>query len=217
MINTEALIEYARSMNQNAEAMRVLIGKNSVPAPMVYDVTGFAGATMDEFLKLFVQLADGLQLSLAEYDVHDENRHPAATVEIAIAGLDDCTLHATALADSLGRVQAAVNGQSYTTRRTEPAGLGCCPRCGTQLVPVDGELYGCPDGPHDVQPPRREDISAGAAVTRCQHCTAKLATYARHGWWALTASGNLALNGSNCYSSPDGRHVPSSETTGEPA
>lgn len=182
---TTAITVSCEGMLEDANLLGLFLKDKSIPGELVYDVTGFVGVTAEKLAEAFKHLADGFVLAIAEYDVHDDNRHPAATVEIAHAGLADAVLHATNLAAALGRVQAAVTGMTCTERRTEAA-------------PVE--------------------YVAGVRITTCEHCKVRLATTNGQGWYAVTGDAHPALLAWTCYGQgSDGKHVPSSETTGEPA
>lgn len=115
-MNTEALVAYGKSILEDAELMNHAIGKNSTPGPLVYDLTGYAGATAGELTKLCKLLADGMLMSMAEHEVHDEDGRPALATQTAMFRLGEAAAFASQLAAALGRVQAAVNGMTYTER-----------------------------------------------------------------------------------------------------
>jgi len=161
MFNNEAVIANAKTMWQAAELINAELEGSSTPGPLVYDLAGFAGTTFDEFTKMFAILATGLEKSLHDYEVYDDNRHPTETVNMAAFGLGQAIGHIKEASAAIGRVQAAVNGQSYTAMRattTAPIhsvavpsiGMLVCAACRHELVQVcrdDGHPVGwiCPN------------------------------------------------------------------------
>ena len=85
------------------------------PAPTVYRVRGnLKGATGAMLAQALNQLADGLERSLKEYDVYeDDGRNPVESVEAAAGHMRLAAHLAVELGEHLSDAQDAIAGQGH--------------------------------------------------------------------------------------------------------
>lgn len=87
------------------------------PAPTVYRVLGnLKGASGHMLAQALSQLADGLERSLTEFDVYeDDGRNPAESVATAAGHMRLAAHLAAELGEHLAEAQNAIAGQGYRT------------------------------------------------------------------------------------------------------
>lgn len=102
------------------EAIRAICHMSQThPAPTVYRVLGnlkLSGPTLAQALR---QLAGGLERSLNEYDVYeDDGRDPAGSIDLANKHLYEAAILADLLGESLAKAQNAIARQGYRDAET---------------------------------------------------------------------------------------------------
>ena len=92
----------------------------TTPAPLVYALTGNLKEAGWGLSQLAEQLGSGLRRSLDEYDVYDNNRDPADSVDQAQAHLQHAAHLARELGQAFEQAQGAINQQGYNDRQEQP-------------------------------------------------------------------------------------------------
>lgn len=87
----------------------------AVPAPLLYDVLGNLKGVGHLLPQALTQLGEGLQASLAEYDVYDTEGEPSDNIDIARRHLLTAADSARTMAAALEAAQSAIAGQGYRT------------------------------------------------------------------------------------------------------
>lgn len=108
--------EVIRLADNAYEAIRAICHMSQTyPAPTVYGVLGNLKAAGGPLLaQALRQLAGGLERSLNEYDVYeDDGRDPAGSIEMATAHLLEAASFAELLGKSLSKAQNAIARQGY--------------------------------------------------------------------------------------------------------
>lgn len=110
---TPAVVEEANAIYESIRA--ICHSSQTHPAPTVYRVLGnLKGATGPMLAQALRQLASGLERSLNEYDVYeDDGRDPAGSVDMANAHLLEAAALADLLGKSLEKAQNAIARQGY--------------------------------------------------------------------------------------------------------
>jgi len=108
-----AVVEEADAIYESVRA--ICHSSQTHPAPTVYRVLGnLKGATGPMLAQALRQLASGLERSLNEYDVYeDDGRDPASSVDIASAHLLEAAALADLLGESLAKAQNAISRQGF--------------------------------------------------------------------------------------------------------
>lgn len=100
-----------------ADAVRMLSldTRNTIAAPMAWDVLDHVRPASHNLGQLANRIAAGLRESLTEYDVfeEDEGRDPVTSIDEAEQHLKRAAELARQLADELKAAQTAINGQTY--------------------------------------------------------------------------------------------------------
>lgn len=108
--------EVVQHAEQAYEAIRAInhLTRSAYPAPVVYEVLGeLKGLGLPQACR---QLADGLQRSLSEYDVYeDDGSDPTRSVDVAQGYLNDAAALASQVGELLAKAQNAINRQGYRT------------------------------------------------------------------------------------------------------
>jgi hypothetical protein len=94
-------------------AMNHITGGQPIPAPVPYSLLGNLSGLAHMLPQLCQQLADGLQRSLTEFDVYDDNRSPAQSATEARIALATAEEQVQVLAAALDVAQVAINSQGY--------------------------------------------------------------------------------------------------------
>lgn len=108
--------EVIRMADNVYEAVRAICHMSQThPAPTVYRVLGnLKGATGPMLAQALRQLANGLERSLTEYDVYeDDGRDPAGSIDMATAHMLEAATLADLLGESLAKAQNAISRQGY--------------------------------------------------------------------------------------------------------
>ncbi len=111
-MNDNHLVKYA----DNAyEAIRALNHQTyrPIPAPLAYSLLGNLRSLGAALSQLADQIDAGLRSSLTTYDVYDDTRDPAASVEMAGEALKNAGAHANDMAWRFGIAQEAIAMQGY--------------------------------------------------------------------------------------------------------
>jgi hypothetical protein len=97
------------------EAIRALNHgtRRTIPAPLAYSLLGNLRCLGVALSQLADQIDAGLRSSLTTYDVYDEDRDPATSVELAGLDLTRAASHANDMAWRFGRAQQAIAAQGY--------------------------------------------------------------------------------------------------------
>jgi hypothetical protein len=97
------------------EAIRALNHRTrqTMPAPVVYDLLGNLNNLGHGLNQLLAQLSDGLYRSLREYDVYDHNGDPYESVAIANQAMRRAAHLAGQIGQLLTDAQVAINLQGY--------------------------------------------------------------------------------------------------------
>ncbi|MDJ0318893.1 hypothetical protein [Arthrobacter antibioticus] len=101
------------------EAIRAICHMSQThPAPTVYGVLGnLKGAIGPMLAQTLRQLAKGLERSLNEYDVYeDDGSDPAGSIALAGKHLYEAAILADLLGESLTKAQNAISRQGYRER-----------------------------------------------------------------------------------------------------
>lgn len=85
----------------------------AVPAPVLYDVLGNLKGVGYLLPQALTQLGEGLEKSLAEYDVYDTAGQPTESVDVARGHLLTAADAARTLGAALEAAQSAIAGQGY--------------------------------------------------------------------------------------------------------
>jgi hypothetical protein len=157
----DALVEYARTIDQAAELLVKATKDTHVPAELLYDLSGFLGSAMGRLAKLYPQLADGVRAAGAMNQVHDRNRDPLESIVIAVGWLAQATEGSEYLLHCLSGAQTAIDGQTTITER--PA----APATASELFQflADGDRVQNPFEVPEVDP--AAVVAAGLACARC--------------------------------------------------
>ena len=112
MTNEERLVQHA---DDAYEAIRALNHGTyrTIPAPLAYSLLGNLRSLGVALSQLADQIGAGLRSSLTKHDVYDDNRDPAASVEMASEALKNAADHANDMAWRFGRAQEAIAWQGY--------------------------------------------------------------------------------------------------------
>lgn len=110
---TPAVVQEADAIYESVRA--ICHDSGTHPAPTVYRVLGnLKGATGPMLAQALDQLADGLERSLAEYDVYeDDGSDPAASVSEAAQHMRAAAVLAEQIGAHLTHAQNAINRQGY--------------------------------------------------------------------------------------------------------
>ncbi|TCN39828.1 hypothetical protein EV644_10386 [Kribbella orskensis] len=113
-MNDQSLIKHAADAY---EAIRALNHGTyrTIPAPLAYSLLGNLRSLGVALSQLADQIDAGLRSSLTTHDVYDDNRDPAASVELADEALNKAADHANDMAWLFGRAQEAIAWQGYRT------------------------------------------------------------------------------------------------------
>lgn len=87
----------------------------AVPAPVLYDVLGNLKGVGYLLPQALTQLGEGLEKSLAEYDVYDTAGQPTESVDVARGHLLSAADAARTLGAALEAAQSAIGGQGHHT------------------------------------------------------------------------------------------------------
>ncbi|MCL2794982.1 MAG: hypothetical protein FWD85_06715 [Microbacteriaceae bacterium] len=113
----------ADELYEDVRELSVAVMNRAVPAPELYGILGnlkFAGGYF--LAEALGRLADGIERSVAEFDVYEvENVSPAVNAATAAAMLEGAARYAEKLAQLLEAAQVAINGQGHHGRRPETA------------------------------------------------------------------------------------------------
>lgn len=112
------LTELADEAYENVRAINHLtIGGASLPAPLVYEVTGSLKAAEYGLRQALEQLAGGLLRSFDDHEVvEDDGADPWPRAHAAAGFLREAAERAGAIGDLLERAQLAINRQAYRRR-----------------------------------------------------------------------------------------------------
>ncbi|WP_020393448.1 hypothetical protein [Kribbella catacumbae] len=88
----------------------------TIPAPLAYSLLGNLNNVGYGISQLTEQIATGLEGSLTEYDVYDNNRDPAESVATAASLLRSAAVHAKEIGRLLSEAQTAINLQGYNIK-----------------------------------------------------------------------------------------------------
>ncbi|WP_298891535.1 hypothetical protein [uncultured Serinicoccus sp.] len=88
----------------------------AVPAPVLYEVVGNLKGVGYLLPQALTQLGEGLEKSLAEYDVYDTAGDPHESVDVARGHLLTAADAARTLGAALEAAQSAIAGQGYRTQ-----------------------------------------------------------------------------------------------------
>lgn len=108
----ERLVKYA---DDAYEAIRALNHGTyrTIPAPLAYSLLGNLRSLGAALSQLADQIDAGLRSSLTTYDVYDNDRDPAASVELAGLDLTRAASQANDMAWRFGHAQQAIAAQGY--------------------------------------------------------------------------------------------------------
>lgn len=98
------------------ESVRAICGMSQThPAPTVYQVlVNLKHATGPTLAQALRQLAHGLERSLSEYDVYEEDgSNPIGSTDMAAAHLLEAAALADLLGECLAKAQIAIAGQGF--------------------------------------------------------------------------------------------------------
>jgi hypothetical protein len=101
-------------LEQGYEAVRSFNHRTmnrAIIAPEAYRILGEAAAMVGCLPQAFDQIAGGLRQALREYDVYDQNRDPADSIEIAVAEMAAATRLFRDAYTHLSAAQTAINYQ----------------------------------------------------------------------------------------------------------
>ena len=115
---TPAVVQEADAIYESVRAINHLTIFNAViPAPTMYKVLGnLKGASGPMLAQALGQLATGLEKSLDEYDVYeDDSRDPAESVATAAEHMRAAAALAEQMGEHLSKAQNAIAGQGYRT------------------------------------------------------------------------------------------------------
>ncbi|AEF43132.1 hypothetical protein [Hoyosella subflava] len=109
------------TMNEDAEnaaeAIRTinhtLSSRFAVPAPEVYGVLSELKLVAYRFPQALTSLAEGLAISLDEYDVYDNAGEPASSVAACNASLQRAAMLLAQAGEELEKAQSALSSQGY--------------------------------------------------------------------------------------------------------
>jgi len=112
---TPAVVQEADAIYESVRAICHM--SYTHPAPTVYKVLGnLKGASGPMLAQALNQLAAGLERSLSEYDVYeDDGGNPAESVAAAAEHMRAAAALAEQLGEHLSQAQTAINGQGYRT------------------------------------------------------------------------------------------------------
>jgi hypothetical protein len=92
----------------------------AVPAPVVYDVLGNLKNVGHLLPQALGQLGAGLERSLSEYDVvEDDGGDPAESIALARAYLEEAAALAGQVGELLEKAQGAINRQGYNAKENQ--------------------------------------------------------------------------------------------------
>ncbi|MDQ4504424.1 hypothetical protein [Sinomonas sp. ASV322] len=116
---TPAVVQEADAIYESVRA--ICHDSRTHPAPTVYRVLGnLKGASGHMLAQALRQLAAGLERSLNEYDVYeDDGRNPAESVATAAEHMRAAATLASQLGEHLAEAQNAIAGQGYRTAEEE--------------------------------------------------------------------------------------------------
>lgn len=108
---TPGIVEEADAIYESVRA--ICHSSRTHPAPTVYRVLGnLKGAAGPMLAQALRQLASGLERSLSEYDVYeDDGRDPVDSIDMANAHLLEAATLADLLGESLAKAQSAISHQ----------------------------------------------------------------------------------------------------------
>lgn len=120
-MNDQTLIKHA---DDAYEAIRALNHGtySTIPAPLAYSLLGNLRSLGVALSQLADQIDAGLRSSLTTHDVYDNDRDPAASVELAGLDLTRAASQANDMAWRFGRAQQAIAAQGYRTGNDDEEG-----------------------------------------------------------------------------------------------
>lgn len=109
----EGEIGWPEMAYESIRAINHLTFSHPIPAPVLYDVLGNLKGVGHLLPQALSQLGAGLQRSLQEFEVYDQDGDPVENVEQAVAHLQEAAVAARALGAALEAAQSAVAMQGY--------------------------------------------------------------------------------------------------------
>jgi len=110
---TPVIVQLADDAYQAIRMLNHRTVRGAIPAPVLYDVLGslkLLGPALEQAIR---QFGDGLQDSLSEYDVYDDDDDPAVNVALCRDILAGAAHYARLLAESLEASQSTIAHQGY--------------------------------------------------------------------------------------------------------
>lgn len=107
----ELVYEAIRALNHITSSRATY--EEGIPAPVAYRALGDLAQAASILPQLTEQLGEGLVRSLEHFDVYDDKREPALSVQVAAEHLATAAVEALRLAASLSAAQTALNSQGY--------------------------------------------------------------------------------------------------------